>query len=100
MKNSWMISLITSFVLLGGVLLSPTTSANAAKEATSTYSDQSYSEEESEFSEDFADDLELDDAEQELTKDQKDFKNTLNKYLVWYLMRVKQSTRWVVWEVR
>ncbi|TDL64129.1 hypothetical protein E2R58_20865 [Paenibacillus amylolyticus] len=79
MKNSWMISLITSFVLLGGVLLSPTTSANAAKEATSTYSDQSYSEEESEFSEDFADDLELDDAEQELTKDQKDFKKYLEQ---------------------
>jgi len=74
-----MISLITSFVLLGGVLLSPTTSANAAKEATSTYSDQSYSEEESEFSEDFADDLELDDAEQELTKDQKDFKKYLEQ---------------------
>lgn len=79
LKNSWMISLITSFVLLGGVLLSPTTSANAAKEATSTYSDQSYSEEESEFSEDFADDLELDDAEQELTKDQKDFKKYLEQ---------------------
>lgn len=71
--------MITSFVLLGGVLLSPTTSANAAKEATSTYSDQSYSEEESEFSEDFADDLELDDAEQELTKDQKDFKKYLEQ---------------------
>lgn len=46
LKKSWIISLITSFVLLGGVLLSPATSADAAKVATSTYSDldQSYAE--------------------------------------------------------
>lgn len=44
LKKSWIISLITSFVLLGGVLLSPAGSANAAKVATSTYSDQSYEE--------------------------------------------------------
>lgn len=48
LKKSWIISLITSFVLLGGVLLSPAPSADAAKVATSTYSDsdsdQSYEE--------------------------------------------------------
>ncbi|MGF9697308.1 hypothetical protein [Paenibacillus sp. MABNR03] len=44
MKKSWIISLLTSFVLIGGVLLSPAASANAANAATSTYSDQSYEE--------------------------------------------------------
>ncbi|WP_222125204.1 hypothetical protein [Paenibacillus xylanexedens] len=44
LKKSWIISLITSFVLLGGVLFSPAASADAAKVATSTYSDQSYEE--------------------------------------------------------
>lgn len=39
LKKSWIISLITSFVLLGGVLFSPAASADAAKVATSTYSD-------------------------------------------------------------
>ncbi|NMI07799.1 hypothetical protein HF638_27770 [Paenibacillus sp. SZ31] len=66
MKKSWIISLITSFVLLGGVLLSPATSVNAAKEATSTYSDQSYSENEDDFSEEFADESAFSEAEQEL----------------------------------
>ncbi|MCF7756455.1 hypothetical protein KQ941_18595 [Paenibacillus xylanexedens] len=81
MKKSWIISLITSFVLLGGMLLSPATSADAAKVATSTYSDldQSYSKEEDDFSEEFADELELDDEEQELTKDQKDFEKYLEQ---------------------
>lgn len=46
LKKSWIISLITSFVLLGGMLLSPAASADTAKVATSTYSDldQSYAE--------------------------------------------------------
>ncbi|MDT9721065.1 hypothetical protein QVE09_19365 [Paenibacillus sp. ClWae2A] len=81
MKKSWIISLITSFVLLGGVLLSPAASAEAAKVVTSTYSDsdQSYSKEEDDFSEEFADELELDDEEQELTKDQKDFEKYLEQ---------------------
>ncbi|MGV2967508.1 hypothetical protein [Paenibacillus sp. AGC30] len=78
LKKSWIISLITSFVLLGGVLLSPATSADAAKVATSTYSDQSYSEDDY-LHEELMDELELDDAEQELTKDQKEFEKYLEQ---------------------
>ncbi|WP_342571939.1 hypothetical protein MKY85_04810 [Paenibacillus sp. FSL R5-0749] len=81
MKKSWIISLITSFVLLGGVLFSPAASADAAKVATSTYSDsdQSYSENEDNLNKELMDELELDDAEQELTKDQKDFEEYLEQ---------------------
>ncbi|OMF63509.1 hypothetical protein BK141_17335 [Paenibacillus sp. FSL R5-0765] len=78
MKKSWIISLITSFVLLGGVFLSPAASANAAKVATSTYSDQSYSEDDY-LHEELMDELELDDAEQELTKAQKEFEKYLEQ---------------------
>lgn len=81
LKKSWIISLITSFVLLGGVLFSPAASADAAKVATSTYSDsdQSYSENEDNLNKELMDELELDDAEQELTKDQKDFEEYLEQ---------------------
>ncbi|WP_336758879.1 hypothetical protein [Paenibacillus sp. USHLN196] len=81
LKKSWIISLITSFVLLGGVLFSPAASADAAKVSTSTYSDsdQSYSEDEDDLNEELMDELELDDAEQELTKDQKEFEKYLEQ---------------------
>ncbi|WP_440116582.1 hypothetical protein [Paenibacillus sp. QZ-Y1] len=79
LKKSWIISLITSFVLLGGALLSPAASANAVKVATSTYSDQSYSEDEDYFSEELMSESELDEAEQELTKEQKEFEQYLEQ---------------------
>ncbi|SEK82315.1 hypothetical protein [Paenibacillus sp. OK003] len=79
MKNSWIISSITSFVLLGGVLLSPAASADAAKVAASTYSDQSYSEDEEHFSEEFTDESEFSETEQKLTKDQEEFEKYLDQ---------------------
>ncbi|WP_181150806.1 hypothetical protein [Paenibacillus sp. PCH8] len=69
-----MISLFTSFIMLGGVLLSPAASANAANEPTSTYSDQSYSDDAEHFSEEL-----MDETEYELTADQKEFEQYLEK---------------------
>lgn len=89
LKKSWIISLITSFVLLGGVLLSPATSANAAKVATSTYSDQSYSEDDY-LHEELMDELELDEAE--LTADQQELVDYVNQILALKTYLAKAST--------
>ncbi|PQP83280.1 hypothetical protein C0Q44_00690 [Paenibacillus sp. PCH8] len=66
--------MFTSFIMLGGVLLSPAASANAANEPTSTYSDQSYSDDAEHFSEEL-----MDETEYELTADQKEFEQYLEK---------------------
>ncbi|WFR62839.1 hypothetical protein P9222_32860 [Paenibacillus amylolyticus] len=93
MKKSWMLSLITSFVLLGGALLSPSASADAAKVATSTYSDsdQSYSEDDY-LHEELMDELDLELDEAELTADQQEFIDYVNQILALKTYLAKAST--------
>ncbi|PQP83277.1 hypothetical protein C0Q44_00675 [Paenibacillus sp. PCH8] len=51
MKKSWVLSIIMSFVLLGGVLLPTGSYAAAADDTTSTYSDEVNTEENSTYEE-------------------------------------------------
>ncbi|MFX3651428.1 MAG: hypothetical protein ACE3K2_06435 [Paenibacillus sp.] len=91
MKKSWIISLITSFVLLGGALLSPAASADAAKVATSTYSDQIYSEDDY-LHEELMDELDLELDAAELTVDQQELIDYVNQILALKTYIGKAST--------
>ncbi|WP_458462175.1 hypothetical protein [Paenibacillus sp.] len=66
MKKSWVLSIIMSFVLLGGVLLPTGSYASAADDTTSTYSDEAYTEENSTYE------------EQELTAEEAEFLDYLD----------------------
>ncbi|QLG36751.1 hypothetical protein HW560_00400 [Paenibacillus sp. E222] len=67
MKKSWVLSIIMSFVLLGGVLAPAGSYAAAADDSTTTYSDDAYSE------------VDTTEEEPELTADEEDFLNYLDQ---------------------
>ncbi|SEK82617.1 hypothetical protein [Paenibacillus sp. OK003] len=67
MKKSWVLSIIMSFVLLGGVLSPAGSYAAAADDSTTTYSEDAYSE------------VDTTEEEPELTADEADFLNYMDQ---------------------
>ncbi|HBU84496.1 MAG TPA: hypothetical protein DEF35_23055 [Paenibacillus sp.] len=67
MKKSWVLSIIMSFVLLGGVFAPAGSYAAAADDSTTTYSDDAYSE------------VDTTEEEPELTAEEEDFLNYLDQ---------------------
>lgn len=67
MKKSWVLSIIMSFVLLGGVFAPAGSYAAAADDSTTTYSEDAYSE------------VDTTEEEPELTADEEDFLNYLDQ---------------------
>ncbi|OPG95566.1 hypothetical protein B2I21_26230 [Chryseobacterium mucoviscidosis] len=67
MKKSWVLSIIMSFVLLGGVFTTAGSYAAAADDSTTTYSDDAYSE------------VDTTEEEPELTVEEEDFLNYLDQ---------------------
>jgi len=79
MKRSSIISLMTSFILLGGVLLFPAPQANAAKEELSTYWDQDEFADEYQSEGDLIDDTEEPEAEDEFIQEKAELKQYLDQ---------------------
>ncbi|KAA8783040.1 hypothetical protein EC604_04175 [Paenibacillus amylolyticus] len=79
MKRSSIISLMTSFILLGGVLLFPAPQANAAKEELSTYWDQDEFADENQSEGDLIDDTEEPEAEDEFIQEKAELKQYLDQ---------------------
>lgn len=79
MKRSSIISLMTSFILLGGVLLFPAPQAKAAKGEFSTYWDQDEFAEEYQSEEDLIDDTEEPEAEDEFIQEKAELKQYLDQ---------------------
>ncbi|QOS77050.1 hypothetical protein JNUCC31_19790 [Paenibacillus sp. JNUCC31] len=67
MKKSWVLSIIMSFVLLGGVFAPAGSYAAAADDSTTTYSEDGYTE------------VDTTEEEPELTADEEDFLNYLDQ---------------------
>ncbi|MFJ2046094.1 MULTISPECIES: hypothetical protein [Paenibacillus] len=67
MKKSWVLSIIMSFVLLGGVFAPAGSYAAAADDSTTTYSEDAYSE------------VDTTEEEPELTADEADFLNYMDQ---------------------
>lgn len=79
MKKSSIISLMTSFILLGGVLLFPAPQANAAKEEFSTYWDQDEFADENQSEGDLIDDTEEPEAVDEFIQEKAELKQYLDQ---------------------
>ncbi|MDT0126080.1 hypothetical protein Q9R46_25775 [Paenibacillus sp. RRE4] len=79
MKRSSIISLMASFILLGGVLLFPAPQANAATGEFSTYWDQDEFADEYQFEEDLIDDTEEPEAEDEFIQEKAELKQYLDQ---------------------
>nr|WP_154960221.1 hypothetical protein [Paenibacillus xylanexedens] len=79
MKKSSIISLMTSFILLGGVLLFPAPQANAAKGEFSTYWEQDEFDDEYQSEGDLIDDTEEPEAEDEFIQEKAELKQYLDQ---------------------
>lgn len=79
MKKSSIITLMTSFILLGGVLLFPAPQANASKGEFSTYWEQDEFDDEYQSEGDLIDDTEEPEAEDEFIQEKAELKQYLDQ---------------------